>query len=231
MANNQWLLSMIQNIIRFSLNNKVIIGALVIALIGWGAISLQKLPLDAIPDVTSNQVNVVTIAPNLAPVEMEQFVTYPVEMALANIQGMTEIRSVSQFGLSLITLEFKEHIDLYWARNQINERLQTVKEEIPKGFGSPQLMPVTTGLGEVFQYTIQPKDKNDTSWSLIKLREIQDWIVKRQLLGTEGVAEVSSFGGHLKQYHVRVKPDMLKATGVTLQNVFTAIYKWSNIYC
>ena len=130
---------MIQNIIRFSLNNKVIIGALIFALIGWGAISLQKLPLDAIPDVTSNQVNVVTIAPNLAPVEMEQFVTYPVEMALANIQGLTEIRSVSQFGLSLITLEFKEHIDLYWARNQINERLQTVKEEIPKGFGSPQL--------------------------------------------------------------------------------------------
>ncbi len=214
---------MIQNIIRFSLNNKVIIGALVIALIGWGAISLQKLPLDAIPDVTSNQVNVVTIAPNLAPVEMEQFVTYPVEMALANIQGLTEIRSVSQFGMSLITLEFKEHIDLYWARNQINERLQTVKEEIPKGFGSPQLMPVTTGLGEVFQYSIQPKNKNDTSWSLLKLREIQDWIVKRQLLGTEGVAEVSSFGGHLKQYHVRVKPDMLKATGVTLQNVFTAI--------
>ncbi len=214
---------MIQNIIRFSLNNKVIIGALIVALIGWGAISLQKLPLDAIPDVTSNQVNVVTIAPNLAPVEMEQFVTYPVEMALANIQGLTEIRSVSQFGLSLITLEFKEHIDLYWARNQINERLQTVKEEIPKGFGSPQLMPVTTGLGEVFQYSIQPTDKNDTSWSLLKLREIQDWIVKRQLLGTEGVAEVSSFGGHLKQYHVRVKPDMLKATGVTLQNVFTAI--------
>jgi cobalt-zinc-cadmium resistance protein CzcA len=214
---------MIQNIIRFSLQNKVIIGALIVALIGWGSLSLQKLPLDAIPDVTSNQVNVVTIAPNLAPVEMEQFVTYPVEMALANIQGLTESRSVSQFGLSIITLEFKEHIDLYWARNQVNERLQTVKEDIPKGFGSPQLLPVTTGLGEVYQYTIQPTDKNDTSWSLIKLREVQDWIVKRQLLGTEGVAEVSSFGGHLKQYHVRVKPDMLKATGVTLQNVFTAI--------
>ncbi|MBL7813593.1 MAG: CusA/CzcA family heavy metal efflux RND transporter [Saprospiraceae bacterium] len=214
---------MIQNIIRFSLQNKVIVGALVIGLIGWGALSLKKLPLDAIPDVTSNQVNVVTIAPNLAPVEMEQFVTYPVEMALANIQGLTEIRSVSQFGLSLITLEFKEHTDLYWARAQINERLQTVKEDIPQGFGSPQMLPVTTGLGEVYQYSIQPKDKNDTSWTLIKLREVQDWIVKRQLLGTEGVAEVSSFGGHLKQYHVRVKPEMLKATGVTLQNVFTAI--------
>ena len=214
---------MIQNIIRFSLQNKVIVGALIVALIGWGSLSLQKLPLDAIPDVTSNQVNVVTIAPNLAPVEMEQFVTYPVEMALANIQGLSEIRSVSQFGLSLITLEFKEDIDVYWARNQINERLQTVKEEIPKGFGSPQLLPVTTGLGEVYQYTIQPTNKNDTSWSLIKLREVQDWVIKRQLLGTEGVAEVSSFGGHLKQYHVRVKPDMLKATGVTLQNVFTAI--------
>jgi heavy metal efflux system protein len=216
---------MIQKIINWSIQNKIIVGALIIAWIGWGIVSLKKLPLDAIPDVTSNQVNVVTVAPNLAPVEMEQFVTYPIEMALTNIQGVNEIRSTSQFGLSLITLEFKENIDLYWARNQVNERLQQVREDIPKGFGTPQMLPVTTGLGEVFQYKIEPVNPNDTSWSLMQLRDIQDWTVRRQLLGTEGVAEVSGFGGFMKQYQVKVNPDRLKALDLTLQNVFDALEK------
>jgi heavy metal efflux system protein len=216
---------MLTKLIAFSIHNKVIVGALVVALIGWGFYSLNRLPLDAIPDVTSNQVNVVTIAPNLAPVEMEQYVTYPIEMAMANIQGLTEIRSVSQFGLSIITLEFKDNIDNFWARNQANERLQQVREDIPKGFGKPELLPVTTGLGEVFQYVVKPVNPKDTSWSLTELRTIQDWTVKRQLLGTEGVAEVSSFGGFLKQYHIKVKPDMLRSTGVTLEEVFNAVEK------
>jgi heavy metal efflux system protein len=216
---------MIQRIINWSIQNKIIVGALIIAWIAWGIVSLKKLPLDAIPDVTSNQVNVVTIAPNLAPVEMEQFVTYPIEMALTNIQGVNEVRSTSQFGLSLITLEFKENIDLYWARNQVNERLQQVKEDIPKGFGTPQMLPVTTGLGEVFQYKIEPINPNDTSWSLMQLRDIQDWTVRRQLLGTEGIAEVSGFGGFMKQYQVKVNPDRLKAVDLTLQNVFDALEK------
>ena len=216
---------MLTKLIAFSIHNKVIVGALVLALIGWGAYSMNRLPLDAIPDVTSNQVNVVTIAPNLAPVEMEQYVTYPIEMAMANIQGLENIRSVSQFGLSIITLEFKDQTDIFWARNQVNERLQQVRDDIPKGFGKPELLPITTGLGEVYQYVVKPIDPKDTSWSLTDLRTIQDWTVKRQLLGTEGVAEVSSFGGFLKQYHIKVKPDMLRSTGVTLDDVFNAVEK------
>jgi heavy metal efflux system protein len=216
---------MLTKLIAFSIHNKVIVGSMVVALIGWGFYSLNRLPLDAIPDVTSNQVNVVTIAPNLAPVEMEQYVSYPVEMAMANIQGLTEIRSVSQFGLSIITLEFKDQTDIFWARNQVNERLQQVRDDIPKGFGKPELLPITTGLGEVFQYALKPINPRDTSWSLTDLRTIQDWTVKRQLLGTEGVAEVSSFGGYLKQYHVKVKPEMLRTTGVTLDEVFNAVEK------
>ncbi|MEO0044233.1 MAG: hypothetical protein RL329_3681, partial [Bacteroidota bacterium] len=143
-------------IIQFSIHNKVIITALIIAWIGWGMHSLSRLPLDAIPDVTNNQVNIVTSTPNLAPVEMEQFVTYPIELAMANIQGLENIRSVSQFGLSIVTLDFKDAIDPYWARNQVSERLTQVREDIPKGFGTPQLLPLTTGLGEIFQYSIEP---------------------------------------------------------------------------
>lgn len=214
---------MISKIIHYSLHNRVIVFALVLALVVWGTWSVQRLPLDAIPDVTSNQVNVVTIAPNLAPVEMEQFVTAPIERALANIQNLVESRSVSQFGLSIITLEFKDETDIYWARNQVNERLQQVREDIPQGFGVPQILPVTTGLGEVFQYTLEPTDPNDTTWTLMKRREVQDWHIKRQLLGTEGVAEISSFGGQLKQYEVRVSPDKLRATGITLSEVFAAV--------
>ncbi|MEN9613413.1 MAG: hypothetical protein RLZZ628_4227, partial [Bacteroidota bacterium] len=210
-------------IIQFSIQNKVIISAFVLAWIAWGIHSLSRLPLDAIPDVTNNQVNVVTITPNLAPVEMEQFVTYPIELAMANIQGLENIRSISQFGLSIVTLDFKDAIDPYWARNQVSERLTQVREDIPKGFGVPQLLPLTTGLGEVFQYSIEPIDPKDTTFSLTELRTVQDWVVKKQLLGTEGVAEVSSFGGHLKQYQVRVNPLLLKSNAITLDEVFRAI--------
>jgi heavy metal efflux system protein len=210
-------------IIQFSIQNKVIISAFVLAWIAWGIHSLSRLPLDAIPDVTNNQVNIVTSTPNLAPVEMEQFVTYPIELAMANIQGLENIRSVSQFGLSIVTLDFKDAIDPYWARNQVSERLTQVREDIPKGFGVPQLLPLTTGLGEIFQYSIETIDPKDTTFSLTELRTIQDWVVKRQLLGTEGVAEVSSFGGHLKQYQVRVNPILLKSNGITLDEVFRAV--------
>ncbi|MEY4934481.1 MAG: hypothetical protein RIS64_840 [Bacteroidota bacterium] len=210
-------------IIQFSIQNKVIISAFVLAWIAWGIHSLSRLPLDAIPDVTNNQVNIVTSTPNLAPVEMEQFVTYPIELAMANIQGLENIRSVSQFGLSIVTLDFKDVIEPYWARNQVSERLTQVREDIPKGFGVPQLLPLTTGLGEIFQYSIEPIDPKDTTFSLIELRTIQDWVVKKQLLGTEGVAEVSSFGGHLKQYQVRVNPLLLKSNGITLDEVFRAV--------
>jgi cobalt-zinc-cadmium resistance protein CzcA len=214
---------MIQHIIRLSVRNKLFVLLGTIALIIWGGYALTKLPLDAIPDVTNNQVVVATQAPNLSAVEMEQFVTYPVEIAMRNIPGLEGIRSVSQFGLSIITLDFKDKVDLYFARSQVNERLQAVKDEIPTGFGTPAMNPVTTGLGEIYQYIIKPVNPADTSWSDMELRSIQDWVVKKQLLGVEGVAEISSFGGQLKQWHVRVNPDLLRSTGVTLQEVYNAV--------
>lgn len=194
----------------------------------WGISSLQKLPLDAIPDITNNQVVIATQSPNLSAVEMEQFVTYPIEIAMANIQGKTNIRSVSQFGLSIITIEFEEGTDIIKIRSMVSERLSEVKEGIPQGFGSPQMLPVTTGLGEIYQYILKPDNPNDTNFTLTKLRTLQDWVVKKQLLGTEGVAEVSSFGGFLKQYHIVVSPQTLKSTGTTLSEIFQAVEKSNN---
>lgn len=214
---------MIAHLIQFSVRHKLLVMLGTLALVIWGAISLKNLPLDAIPDVTNEQVVVATQSPNLSAVEMEQFVTYPLEMAMRNIQGLEGIRSVSQFGLSIVTLDFKEGTDIYFARNQVNERLQAVREEIPAGFGKPSMNPITTGLGEIYQYTLRPADPKDTSWTPLKLRTIQDWVVKRQLLGTEGVAEISSFGGYLKQYHVKADPQLLRATGTTLAELFDAV--------
>jgi cobalt-zinc-cadmium resistance protein CzcA len=214
---------MIQQIIRFSVRNQFLILLGVLGLIAWGLYALRRLPLDAIPDVTNNQVVVATLAPNLSAVEMEQFVTYPIEIAMRNVPGMTGVRSVSQFGLSIVTLVFKDDVNLYFARSQVNERLQAVREEIPAGYGAPVMNPVTTGLGEVYQYVIRPTNPNDTTWSPRALRTLQDWVVKKQLLGVEGVAEISSFGGYLKQWHVRVQPERLRATGVTLAEVYEAV--------
>lgn len=214
---------MIQRIVQFSVHNKMIVLLGALGLIIWGSVSLSRLPLDAIPDVTNNQVVVATQSPNLSAVEMEQFVTYPLEIAMRNIQGLEGIRSVSQFGLSIVTLDFKEDVDIYFARSQVNERLQSVRQDIPAGFGNPAMNPITTGLGEIFQYVIKPENPADTSWSPLELRTIQDWVVKKQLLGTEGVADISSFGGYLKQYHVKVDPQLLRATGATLQEVFDAV--------
>jgi cobalt-zinc-cadmium resistance protein CzcA len=218
---------MIQRLIQFSVHNPLLVFIGTFGLVIWGAFSLRNLPLDAIPDVTNNQVVVATQSPNLSAVEMEQFVTYPIEIAMRNIQGLEGIRSVSQFGLSIVTLDFKESVDLYFARNQVNERLQMVQQDIPEGFGHPTMNPITTGLGEIYQYVIKPKNPADTSWSAMELRTVQDWVVKKQLLGTEGVADISSFGGYLKQYHVKVDPALLQATGTTLADVFQAIEKGS----
>lgn len=214
---------MIQHIIQYAVRNPLFVLLGTFALMVWGGFSLTRLPLDAIPDVTNNQVVVATQAPNLSAIEMEQYVTYPVEIAVRNIPGLEGIRSVSQFGLSIVTLNFKESVDLYFARSQVNERLQTVRNEIPASFGIPTMNPVTTGLGEIFQYVIKPIHASDTSWSLMELRDVQDWVVKKQLIGVEGVAEISSFGGHLKQWHVKVRPEQIQTNGVTLQEVFNAV--------
>ncbi len=214
---------MLGNIIAFSVRNKIIIALFTLGLIIWGVISLTKLPIDAVPDITNNQVQVITVSPSLAAPEVERLITFPIEQANSNIPGITEIRSFSRFGLSLVTIVFDDNTDVYWARQQISERLQLVRSQIPADAGNPELAPVTTGLGEIFQYAIRPKKGYESKYTPQELRTVQDWIVRRQLLGTPGVADVSSFGGFLKEYEVAVDPDKLKSLNVTVQDVFTAL--------
>ena len=216
---------MLNKIIHFSIKNKLIIGVMTLALIIWGLWSATKLPLDALPDVTNNQVQVITRAPTLAAQEVEQFITYPVERALSNIQGIEEMRSFSRFGLSVITVVFKEKMDIYFARQLISEKLKIAETEIPKGLGTPEMGPVTTGLGEIYQYVIHPKKGSEQKYSAMDLRTMQDWIVGRQLTGIAGVAEVTGFGGISKQYEVAINPERLKAMNVTIPEIFTALQK------
>ncbi|MBC6489628.1 CusA/CzcA family heavy metal efflux RND transporter [Flavihumibacter stibioxidans] len=216
---------MLNKIIHFSIKNKLIIGVMTLALIVWGLWSAKQLPVDALPDVTNNQVQVITRAPTLAAQEVEQFITYPVERSLSNIQGIVEMRSFSRFGLSVITIVFKENINIYFARQLISEKLKEAVQQIPKGMGNPELGPVTTGLGEIYQYVIHPKKGSEQKYSAMDLRTMQDWIVGRQLTGIAGVAEVTGFGGINKQYEVAVNPDRLKAMNVTIPEIFTALEK------
>jgi len=196
-----------------------------LGLIVWGLWSATKLPVDALPDVTNNQVQVITRAPTLAAQEVEQFITYPVERALSNTQGIVEMRSFSRFGLSVITIVFEENINIYFARQLISEKLKEAEEQIPNGAGKPELGPVTTGLGEIYQYVIHPKKGSEQKYSAMDLRTMQDWIVARQLTGIPGVAEITGFGGITKQYEVAVNPDRLKAMNVTIPEIFTALQK------
>lgn len=214
---------MLNRIIAFSVKNKLIVGLFVLALAGYGVIQLTRLPIDAVPDITNNQVQVITIAPSFGATDIERLVTYPIEQANTNIAGMKEIRSFSRFGLSLITIVFDDATDIYWARQQVAERLQKVVTEIPAGVGTPELGPVSTGLGEIYQYVVRPLPGYENTYDATELRTIQDWIVRRQLLSVKGVAEVSSFGGKLKQYSIEVNPTRLLAHNLTITDVFNAV--------
>ena len=214
---------MLNKIISFSIKNKLIIGLFILTLIGYGSYQITKLPIDAVPDITDNQVQVITSAPSLGAPDVERLITFPIEQANSNIPGLKEIRSFSRFGLSLITIVFDDDIDVYWARQQVTERLKLAQEQIPKGLGSPELAPVTTGLGEIYQYVIRAKHGYETKYDATELRTIQDWIVRRQLLGVKGVADVSSFGGKLKQYEIAVDANKLKSYNITINDVFTAL--------
>lgn len=214
---------MLTKLIEFSLGNKLIIGLGVIALIGIGAYQTTQLPIDAVPDITNNQVQVITSAPSFGATDIERLVTFPIEQANSNISGMKEIRSFSRFGLSLVTIVFDDDIDIYWARQQVAERLQQVQSQIPQGIGTPTLGPISTGLGEIYQYVVRPANGYENKFDITELRTVQDWIVRRQLLGVKGVAEVSSFGGKLKQYEIAVNPDKLNAYGITINDVFSAL--------
>jgi heavy metal efflux system protein len=216
---------MLNAIIRFSVRNKLVVGLFTLAWIIWGIIQLIKLPVDALPDITSNQVQVITVSPTLGSLEVERLITFPIEQASSNIPGIKEIRSISRFGLSVVTIVFDDNKDIYWCRQQVTERMSMVVDDIPREAGTPELAPVTTGLGEIYQYVVRPKKGYEQQYDLTELRTIQDWIIRRQLLGTPGVADVSSFGGKLKQYEVALDPAKMKSIGISLDQVFTALEK------
>ncbi len=214
---------MLDAIIKFSIKNKLIISILTVILVVWGVWSATHLPIDAVPDITDNQVQIITSTPTLAGQEVEQLVTFPIEQSIANIPKLKETRSISRFGLSVITAVFEEEVDIYFARQLISEKLKQAQENIPQGLGTPELAPVSTGLGEVYQYIIRPTKDSEHKYTAKDLRQMQDWIVSRQLYGTPGVAEVNSFGGELKQYEVAVNPNRLKAIGISIADIFTAL--------
>ncbi|MEY2718862.1 MAG: hypothetical protein RLZZ273_228, partial [Bacteroidota bacterium] len=214
---------MFEKIISFSIANKMIVAIGVVALIVWGVYSLEQLPIDAVPDITNNQVQVVTVTPALAPQEVERLITMPVELTMASIPGIAEMRSISRFGLSVVTIVFDDDVDVYWARAQVDQRLIEIQRDIPQGAGTPTLAPVTTGLGEIYQYTLRTKPGFEGKYSLTELRTIQDWIVRRRLLGTQGIADISSFGGFLKQLEIALDPVKMRSAGVSVDEVMTAV--------
>ncbi|WP_138994292.1 CusA/CzcA family heavy metal efflux RND transporter [Larkinella sp. C7] len=214
---------MLDAIIRFSIQNKLIIGLFTLALVIWGGYSLTRLPIDALPDITNNQVQVITQSPALSALDVERLISFPIEQTMATLPNLVEVRSISRFGLSVVTIVLNDDVDVYVARQQVFERLQQARSQIPTNAGDPELAPVTTGLGEIYQYVLRAKPGFEKRYPAMELRSIQDWIVRRQLMGTKGVADVSSFGGFLKQYEVAVDPQRLRASGVTMDELFTAL--------
>lgn len=214
---------MFQSIVRFAVTKKLFVGLTTLFLLAGGIYSMMTLPVDAVPDITNNQVQIVTVSPTLAPQEVEQLITFPIEVAMSNIMNVQEIRSVSRFGLSVVTVVFKESVPILDARQLINEQIQTVAGEIPPELGTPEMMPITTGLGEIYQYTLDVEPGYEKRYDAMELRTIQDWIVKRQLSGIPGIVEINSFGGYLKQYEVAVDPDALYSLNITIGDVFEAL--------
>lgn len=215
---------MFQKLIDYSIGHKLVVGVLTLALVAWGAWSLANLPFDSTPDITDNQVQVITQAPSLGAQEVEQYITTPIEMALANVPRLEQRRSISRGGLSVITLVFDDDADIYWARSQVSQMLSEAVKDLPKNTDT-EMGPIATGLGEIYHYTVRAKKGYENKYSLTDLRTIQDWIVRKQLSGTPGVAEVSGWGGYVKQYEVALSTDRLNANGLTIADVFSAIEK------
>jgi heavy metal efflux system protein len=216
---------MIDGIISFSIKNKFIIGLFILALIGWGTYSLTKLPIDAIPDITNNQVQIISLAPSLAVQEVESFITAPIEVAVANIPDIVELRSISRLGLAVVTVVFEDGIDIYWARQQLTERLKEAEEVIPAGLARISLAPISSGLGEIYQYRLVVEKGYEKRFNPMELRTIQDWVVRREMLGTQGVADINSYGGFVKQYEIAVNPERIKGMNLTLTDIFRALEK------
>jgi len=216
---------MIESIIHFSIKNKFIVGLFIVALMGWGTYSLVNLPIDAIPDITNNQVQVISIAPSLAVQEVESFITAPIEVAVASIPDIIELRSISRLGLSVVTVVFKDDVDVYWARQQLNERLKEAEDDIPTGLAQIELAPISSGLGEIFQYRLAVDKGLEKKFDPMELRTLQDWVVRREMLGTPGVADINSYGGFVKQYEIAVNPERLRGLNLTLTDIFNALEK------
>lgn len=214
---------MLNSIILYSLKNKFIILLFVVGIVGFGIYSLFNIPIGAVPDVTNNQIQVITTSRDLPTEEVERFLTYPVELEMANLPGVQEIRSISKFGLSVVTIVFNDDMGTYLPRQLIAERLKAVEDQIPEGFGTPFMGPISTGLGEIYQYILDVKPGYEDQYSVTELRTIQDWIVKRQLSGIPGVVEVNTWGGFLKTYEVAVNPLQLQAIDITLTEVYEAL--------
>ena len=216
---------MIEKIIHFSIKNKIIVSLFILALIGWGTYSLTRLPIDAIPDITNNQVQIISIAPSLAVQEVESFITAPIEIAVVNIPDIIELRSISRLGLSVVTVVFKDGVDVYWARQQLSERLKEAEDVIPAGLAKIELAPISTGLGEIYQYRLAVEKGYENKYNPMDLRTIQDWIVRRNMLGTSGVADINSYGGLVKQYEIAVNPERLRGMNISLTDIFTSLEK------
>ena len=220
---------MLEKIIAFSLKNKLIILLFTLGVFSFGIYSVFQISIGAVPDVTNNQVQVITTSRNLSTQDIEQFITYPVEIEMANLPGVKEIRSISKFGLSVVTIVFEDDLGTYLPRQLIAEKIKSASEKIPTGFGTPEMGPITTGLGEIYQYTLEVKPEFRNNYSVTDLRTIQDWVVKRQLSGIKGVVEINTWGGFLKQYEVAISPDRLKAINISMTDVFVALEKNNSI--
>ncbi len=214
---------MLSYIINFSIKNKFIVLLFTAFVVGFGLYSLSQIPIGAVPDVTNNQVQVITTSRNLSTKDMEQFITYPVELEMANLPGVQEIRSISKFGLSVVTIVFDDAMGTFLPRQLITEKIKSASEKIPEGFGTPEMGPITTGLGEIYQYILDVKPEFKDQYTARDLRTIQDWVVKRQLSGIPGVVEVNTWGGFLKQYEVAINTEKLNAMNITARDVFTAL--------
>ena len=220
---------MLEKIIAFSLKNKLIVLLFTLGVFGYGMLSVFQISIGAVPDVTNNQVQVITTSGNLSTQDIEQYITYPVEIEMANLPGVTEIRSISKFGLSVVTIVFEDGLGTYLPRQLIAEKIKAASEKIPQGFGTPEMGPITTGLGEIYQYTLEVKPEFKANYTVADLRTIQDWVVKRQLSGIKGVVEINTWGGYLKQYEIAINPSSLKAMNITTSDVFTALEKNNSI--
>lgn len=218
---------MLERVLHFSIRQRWLVILVTLGMAGLGAFNFVRLPIDAVPDITTVQVQINSAVEGLSPIEVEQRITFPIETAMAGIPGLAETRSLSRYGLSQVTVVFRDGTDIYFARQLVNERLQEARSTIPPGLADPQMGPIATGLGEIFMWTVESdsaaRRPDGARYTPADLREIQDWIIKPQLRTVEGVTEINTIGGYRKQYHVTPDPARLVAYGISLHDLQLAL--------